>query len=71
MPRLDIEPTHQDAIAYRDNLTAFKKSGGWHAGAVRSALQELLEHCGLRHANWEAKAGADDFYLCVGTTRHG
>ena len=46
MPSLELKPTHKPVANYYDNLAAFERLGIKHEGAVRSAFQELLDHCG-------------------------
>jgi hypothetical protein len=46
MERLNLKPTHKPVQKYYDALRQFKSIGVSHDGAVRSAFQTLLEHCG-------------------------
>jgi predicted helicase len=52
MPTLELKPTHKVVTAYYDNLAKFAKLGIKHETAVRSAFQELLEHC-ARQFDWK------------------
>ena len=52
MPSLTLKPTHKAVTAYYDSLAKFEKLGIKHETAVRSAFQELLEHC-ARQFNWK------------------
>ena len=52
MPTLELKPTHKVVANYYDNLAKFAKLGIKHEGAVRSAFQELLDHCG-RQSGWK------------------
>jgi hypothetical protein len=52
MPSLTLKPTHKVVSAYYDNLAKFAKLGIKHETAVRSAFQELLEHC-ARQFDWK------------------
>ncbi len=52
MPTLELKPTHKVVAAYYDNLAKFAKLGIKHETAVRSAFQELLEHC-ARQFDWK------------------
>jgi hypothetical protein len=45
MPTLMLRPTRKAVAAYYDSLAKFAKLGIKHETAVRSAFQELLEHC--------------------------
>jgi predicted helicase len=45
MPSLTLKPTHKAVTTYYDSLAKFAKLGIKHETAVRSAFQELLEHC--------------------------
>src|SRR3954468_19012177 len=45
MPSLSLKPTHKPVQAFYDSLAKFEKLGVRHEGAVRSAFQELLDHC--------------------------
>ena len=66
MPSLEIKAMHKVVAAYYDNLAKFDQLGVKHEGAVRSAFQELPDHCG-RQFDWKlvpeyrskAKDGAD------------
>jgi len=46
MERLNLKPTHKPVQNYYEALRQFKTIGVAHEGAVRSAFQTLLEHCG-------------------------
>jgi predicted helicase len=52
MPQLELKPTHKVVQQYYDSLAKFDKLGIKHEGAVRSAFQELLEHC-ARKFDWK------------------
>ena len=52
MPSLTLKPTHKAVAAYYDSLAKFAKLGVKHETAVRSAFQELLEHC-ARQFDWK------------------
>ena len=52
MPSLTLKPTHKAVTAYYDSLAKFAKLGIKHETAVRSAFQELLEHC-ARQFDWK------------------
>jgi predicted helicase len=52
MPILNLKPTHKAVIAYYDSLARFEELGISHESAVRSAFQELLEHC-ARQFDWK------------------
>ena len=52
MPTLELKPTHKAVSAYYDSLAKFAKLGIKHETAVRSAFQELLEHC-ARQFDWK------------------
>ena len=45
MPSLNLKPTHKAVTAYYEALAKFAELGDKHETAVRSAFQELLEHC--------------------------
>ncbi len=45
MASLNLKPTHKPVTAYYDALAQFDKLGVKHEGAVRSAFQNLLDHC--------------------------
>ncbi len=45
MASLNLKPTHKPVTAYYDAIAQFEKLGVKHEGAVRSAFQNLLEHC--------------------------
>jgi predicted helicase len=45
MPSLSLKPTHKPIQAFYDSLAKFEQLGVRHEGAVRSAFQELLDHC--------------------------
>jgi len=45
MPSLNLKSTHKPVIAFYDAIAQFEKLGVKHEGAVRSAFQNLLEHC--------------------------
>ena len=47
-----LKPTHKAVTAYYDSLAKFAKLGIKHETAVRSAFQELLEHC-ARQFDWK------------------
>ncbi|MDX6575923.1 MAG: hypothetical protein QOE96_1876 [Blastocatellia bacterium] len=54
MEKLNLKPTHKPVQNYYDALRQFKTIGVSDEGAVRSAFQTLLEHCGrqfLRQLN--------------------
>ena len=46
MTSLKLKATHKPVAAYYDALAQFEKLGVKHEGAVRSAFQALLGHCG-------------------------
>jgi hypothetical protein len=46
MALLNLKPTSKAVNAYYEALRQFDKLGVKHEGAVRSAFQALLEHCG-------------------------
>jgi hypothetical protein len=48
---LNLKPTHKPVQNYYDALRKFTTIGISHEGAVRSAFQALLEHCG-RQFSW-------------------
>jgi len=52
MPTLALKPTHKAVATYYDALAKFAKLGVKHETAVRSAFQELLEHC-ARQFDWK------------------
>lgn len=52
MPSLNLKPTHKQVAAYYASLAKFAKLGVKHETAVRSAFQELLEHC-ARQFDWK------------------
>lgn len=52
MPTLELRPTHKPVVTHYDNLAKFDQLGIKHEGAVRSAFQELLDHCG-RQFDWK------------------
>ena len=52
MERLNLKPTHKAVLNYYEALSQFKTIGVSHEGAVRSAFQTLLEHCG-RQYQWK------------------
>jgi hypothetical protein len=52
MERLNPKPTHTPVQSYYEALRQFKTIGISHEGAVRSAFQNLLEHCG-RQFGWK------------------
>ena len=52
MPSLTLKPTHKAVTAYYASLAKFAKLGVKHETAVRSAFQELLEHC-ARQFDWK------------------
>jgi predicted helicase len=49
---LSLKPTHKAVTTYYDALARFEKLGVKHETAVRSAFQELLEHC-ARQFEWK------------------
>ena len=55
MERLNLKPTHKPVQNYYEALRQFKTIGVSHEGAVRSAFQTLLEHCG-RQFDWKLVA---------------
>jgi predicted helicase len=60
MERLNLKPTHKPVQNYYEALRQFKTIGVSHEGAVRSAFQTLLEHCGRQFgwklvAEWQVK----------------
>ncbi len=52
MPSLILKPTHKAVTAYYASLAKFARLGIKHETAVRSAFQELLEHC-ARQFDWK------------------
>jgi len=52
MEKLNLKPTHKPVQVYYEALRQFKTIGVSHEGAVRSAFQTLLEHCG-RQFGWK------------------
>lgn len=52
MSRFALKATHKPVKVYYDSLAKFAELGIKHETAVRSAFQELLEHCG-RHFDWK------------------
>lgn len=52
MERLNLKPTHKPVQNYYEALRQFKILGVSNEGAVRSAFQNLLEHCG-RQFGWK------------------
>jgi predicted helicase len=52
MERLNLKPTHKPVKDYYEALAKFKEISVSHEGAVRSAFQTLLEHCG-RQFKWK------------------
>ncbi|MEP6818044.1 MAG: hypothetical protein ABJA18_00830 [bacterium] len=52
MERLNLKPNHKAVQNYYEALRQFKTIGVAHEGAVRSAFQTLLEHCG-RQFGWK------------------
>lgn len=50
MDKLNLKPTHKPVQNYYEALRQFKTIGVSHEGAVRSAFQTLLEHCGRQFA---------------------
>jgi hypothetical protein len=52
MPSLNLKPTHKAVTAYYEALAKFAELGVKHETAVRSAFQELLEHC-ARQFDWK------------------
>jgi predicted helicase len=55
MEKLNLKPTHKPVQNYYEALRQFKTIGVSHEGAVRSAFQTLLEHCG-RQFGWKLVA---------------
>src|SRR5208282_2607411 len=51
MPSLNLKPTQKAVCGYYDSLAKFAEMGITHESAVRSAFQELLEHC-ARQFDW-------------------
>jgi predicted helicase len=49
---LSLKPTHKAVTTYYDALSRFEQLGVKHETAVRSAFQELLEHC-ARQLDWK------------------
>jgi predicted helicase len=49
---LSLKPTHKAVTTYYDALARFRNLGVKHETAVRSAFQELLEHC-ARQFDWK------------------
>jgi hypothetical protein len=56
MERLNLKPTHRPVQGYYDSLRQFKNIDVSNEGAVRSAFQNLLEHCS-RQFGWKLTAG--------------
>jgi predicted helicase len=52
MDKLNLKPTHKPVQNYYEALRQFKTIGVSHEGAVRSAFQTLLDHCG-RQFGWK------------------
>jgi len=52
MERLNLKPTNKSVQNYYEALRQFKTIDVSHEGAVRSAFQNLLEHCG-RQFGWK------------------
>src|SRR5258708_2752192 len=52
MEKLNLKPTHKSVQHYYEALRQFKTIGVSNEGAVRSAFQNLLEHCG-RQLDWK------------------
>ena len=52
MPSLELKQTHKAVALYYESLAKFAKLGIKDETAVRSAFQELLEHC-ARHFDWK------------------
>jgi predicted helicase len=52
MEKLNLKPTHKPVQNYYEALRQFRDLGVSHEGAVRSAFQTLLEHCG-RQFGWK------------------
>jgi hypothetical protein len=52
MPSLTLKPTHKAVVAYYASLAKFARLGVKYETAVRSAFQELLEHC-ARQFDWK------------------
>jgi hypothetical protein len=46
MEKLNLKPTHKPVQNYYEAIRQFSEIGVSHEGAVRSAFQTLLEHCG-------------------------
>jgi len=51
MPTLELKPTHKPVHSYYAALRQFEELGVRHETAVRSAFQNLLEHC-ARQCDW-------------------
>ena len=49
---LNLKPTHKPVKAYYEALKGFKSANISHETAVRSAFQELLQHC-CRQVDWK------------------
>ncbi len=52
VPSLSLKPTHKAVTQYYDDLKKFADLGIAHESAVRSAFQELLDHC-ARQFDWK------------------
>ena len=52
MEKLNLKPTHKPVQNYYEALRQFQTIDVSHEGAVRSAFQTLLEHCG-RQFGWK------------------
>ncbi len=52
MPSLSLKSSHKAVAVYYESLAVFAKLGIKHESAVRSAFQELLEHC-ARQFDWK------------------
>jgi uncharacterized secreted protein with C-terminal beta-propeller domain len=52
MSVLSLKPTHKPVRAYYEALKGFKSANISHETAVRSAFQELLQHC-CRQVEWK------------------
>jgi predicted helicase len=49
---INLKPSHKAVTTYYEALAQFEKLGVKHESAVRSAFQELLEHC-ARQFDWK------------------
>jgi predicted helicase len=52
MPTLELKPTHKPVHSYYAALRQFEELGVRHETAVRSAFQNLLDHC-ARQRDWK------------------